>query len=101
MGLVISLFATALVLFMVVAMAMAEWADKDPSQFLGFLKRKPEPVPVKAVSPAGLPAVTVAVRTTKSGTTQTKAVKRTRPSAKATGQTTVARKATTTKRKPR
>jgi hypothetical protein len=105
MGLAISIFATVLVLFMVVAMAMAEWADKDPGDLLSvFWKRRKstDAVPAKLNAAVQMKAKekSVASRAPKSaGKVITGASKGL--SAKAPGKNTVVRKPTIAKRKPK
>ena len=58
MTLVLGTFIVALVLFMVVAMALAEWADKDPGDLWKALvrRRRPSSVPSKASEAVSAPA---------------------------------------------
>ena len=63
MAIFIGIFVVALVLFMVFAMALAEWADLDPGQLWARLFRSrslsspmPESVPAAMCSPSAMPA---------------------------------------------
>jgi hypothetical protein len=92
MGLLIAVLATVLVLFMVAAMAVAEWSDLDPGQVWNRLWKRPDaaPAPAPPAPAAGdkAPRPRAAVSRNTRGRT-------------ASAKKQVARKPTTTKRKPR
>lgn len=66
MTLVLGTLVVALVLLMVLAMALAEWADKDPGDLLSALFRRRQP---EAVSPKAVSAAPTAVKTAAPGST--------------------------------
>jgi hypothetical protein len=61
MTIFIGVFIVALVLFMVFAMAMAEWADKDAGDLIAawFRRKTPAAGPVPAPAPAKTAATSV------------------------------------------
>lgn len=104
MGFALAVFATALVLFFIFAMAMAEWADKDPGELLAWLgKRKtvPPPAAITAEPAAVLPPVRKPTVSKSRTAVQGKKGKSKTPGASAAGKNTAVKKPAASKRKPR
>jgi hypothetical protein len=94
MGLILAILATLLVLFMVAAMAVAEWADKDPGEILAMLwKRK-----LSGVVSTNSTQAMAASKSVRARTTSSRGKIR---SSKALKKSQAARKPNSSKRKPR
>ncbi|NTV52269.1 MAG: hypothetical protein HGA76_04560 [Candidatus Firestonebacteria bacterium] len=97
MGLLLAILATLLVLFMVAAMALAEWADKDPGELWSLLWKRRATAGLVPQTVAPVP-VEKSVRQVRAKATVSRAKLR---GSQAPGKNHAARKPAAAKRKTR